>query len=224
MTSEQKTTTAKAKTKAAKEAELAAKEAQLHAKEKAAAVEAETAQEEAKTKVSDAVAPETPNVQPEANQAQSEGEDISQKLPKAENVNDESSTPGNVVQDDSASVKEVELEAKEAALKAQEDALKAKEDAYDAAMTLRSQNLSLHVKDRDELNQESQPVKDNLLPLQLKVINHGEACLCFVTKNVIPANGEVVITYPSNKKRDIAIKNFAQINALSGFMRLEVEG
>ena len=217
MTSEQKTTTAKAKTKAAKEAELAAKDAQLHAKEKAAAVEAETAQEESKTKVSDAVAPETPNVQPEANQAQSEGEDISQKLPKAENVNDESSTPGNVVQDDSASVKEAELEAKEAALKAQED-------AYDAAMTLRSQNLSLHVKDRDELNQESQPVKDNLLPLQLKVINHGEACLCFVTKNVIPANGEVVITYPSNKKRDIAIKNFAQINALSGFMRLEVEG
>lgn len=63
-----------------------------------------------------------------------------------------------------------------------------------------------------------------LTPLQLRVKNNGQRAICHVTQALIKANQITVITYESMSAKNLAKGNFAQINALKGSKRFEVEG
>lgn len=82
--------------------------------------------------------------------------------------------------------------------------------------------------DSDDSNiSQTAPSEDEqsvLGPLQLRVTNKGDATHCHVTKVKIPQKGSVVIDYPTVAKKQLAQKNFAQINALAGRTRFKVEG
>ncbi len=63
-----------------------------------------------------------------------------------------------------------------------------------------------------------------LTPLQLRIKNNGQRAICHVTQALIKANQITVITYESMSAKNLAKGNFAQINALKGSKRFEVEG
>ena len=67
-------------------------------------------------------------------------------------------------------------------------------------------------------------VADELTPLQLRIKNNGQRAVCHVTRAVIAANDTTVITYKSANAKNLAKGNFAQMNALKGSKRFEVEG
>ena len=78
-----------------------------------------------------------------------------------------------------------------------------------------------------EGTQVPEPMAENaraLLPLQLRIKNNGDATICFVSRITIPKKAEIVITYATTAKLNLARRNFAQMNAMAGFKRLEVEG
>jgi len=63
-----------------------------------------------------------------------------------------------------------------------------------------------------------------LTPLQLRVKNNGARAVCHVTQALIAANETTIITYSSIEAKTLAQGNFAQINALKGVKRFEIEG
>ncbi|MBJ9425222.1 hypothetical protein [Acinetobacter seifertii] len=63
-----------------------------------------------------------------------------------------------------------------------------------------------------------------LEPLELAVLNHGSNTHCNVSRTNLPQNERVVIKYKSLGAKKQAQMNFAQLNALAGKARFEVEG
>lgn len=61
-------------------------------------------------------------------------------------------------------------------------------------------------------------------PLQLLVKNNGSKTHCTITHVELPSKESVKITYPNSGKKALAQRNFAQLNALAGKKRFEVEG
>lgn len=61
-------------------------------------------------------------------------------------------------------------------------------------------------------------------PLELRITNNGASTHCSITRTALPAKQTVNITYPNSGKKGLAQKNFAQLNALAGKNRFEVEG
>ena len=66
---------------------------------------------------------------------------------------------------------------------------------------------------------------NELTPYQLRVTNNGiRRAVCHVTSVLIKPNETRVITYSNIQDKDLAKGNFAQMNALGGVKRFEVEG
>ena len=66
---------------------------------------------------------------------------------------------------------------------------------------------------------------NELTPYQLRVTNNGiRRAVCHVTSVLIKPNETRVITYSNIQDKDLAKGNFAQMNALGGIKRFEVEG
>jgi hypothetical protein len=71
------------------------------------------------------------------------------------------------------------------------------------------------------------PEKDEteaLGPLELAVLNSGSNTHCNVSRTNLPQNERVVIKYKTPGAKKQAQMNFAQLNALAGKARFEVEG
>nr|WP_314367381.1 hypothetical protein [uncultured Acinetobacter sp.] len=61
-------------------------------------------------------------------------------------------------------------------------------------------------------------------PLDLRITNSGSLTHCNVTKTEIPPQSIVTITYQNAGRKALAKRNFAQLNALAGKKRFQVEG
>lgn len=60
-----------------------------------------------------------------------------------------------------------------------------------------------------------------LLGFGLKVKNNGSSSYCRVSKTTLPAGATVQIQYDSKDEKSLAIRNFAQSNAINGFNQFE---
>lgn len=60
-----------------------------------------------------------------------------------------------------------------------------------------------------------------LLGFGLKVKNNGSPSYCRVSKTTLPAGATVQIQYDSKDEKSLAIRNFAQSNAINGFNQFE---
>ncbi len=65
---------------------------------------------------------------------------------------------------------------------------------------------------------------EELNPLQLRITNNGKNTHCFIARIELPSNEVVVIDYKNEANKLRAVANFAQLNALDGFERFNVEG
>ena len=65
---------------------------------------------------------------------------------------------------------------------------------------------------------------EELNPLQLRITNNGKNTHCFIARIELPSNEVVVIDNKNEANKLRAVANFAQLNALDGFERFNVEG
>jgi membrane protein involved in colicin uptake len=115
----------------------------------------------------------------------------------------------------------------EAAVQARIDAaLKAQADEYAEAKVAEAKAaVEVAAKAAAEAQAAAQAnAVPELTAMQLRVTNKGARAMCHVTHALIPANASTVITYKSMQDKALAKGNFAQINALKGTKRFEVEG
>lgn len=61
-------------------------------------------------------------------------------------------------------------------------------------------------------------------PFELRITNNGASTHCSITRTALPTKQTVKITYPNAGRKNLAEKNFAQLNALAGKKRFEIEG
>lgn len=72
---------------------------------------------------------------------------------------------------------------------------------------------------------EDEPTETEALgPLELRITNNGTSTHCSITRIALPTKQTVKITYPNAGRKNLAEKNFAQLNALAGKKRFEIEG
>lgn len=186
----------KAKTAAEKKAEAA------KAKSEAAAVAAKAAQAadqiaEKAIKLNDALTPEADKAQVDTDvAAQTAAEDAT--LAKANDVSH--GTDGGLIGDAQMAIDPIVEQIKTAVAKIKSEA------------------------EVVEQIKKSEADESVLTPLQLRVKNNGQRAICHVTQALIKANEITVITYESMSAKNLAKGNFAQINALKGSKRFEVEG
>lgn len=186
----------KAKTAAEKKAEAA------KAKSEAAAVAAKAAQAadqiaEKAIKLNDALTPEADKAQVDTDvAAQTAAEDAT--LAKANDVSH--GTDGGLIGDAQTAIDPIVEQIKTAVAKIKSEA------------------------EVVEQIKKSEADESVLTPLQLRVKNNGQRAICHVTQALIKANEITVITYESMSAKNLAKGNFAQINALKGSKRFEVEG
>ncbi|AWL27141.1 hypothetical protein DJ533_00205 (plasmid) [Acinetobacter defluvii] len=76
----------------------------------------------------------------------------------------------------------------------------------------------------DSGSKQEEPEQAALDPLDLEITNHGSETSCMVTRKIIPHGETIVLRYGSMRDKHLAMGNFAQINALSGFKRFTFEG
>lgn len=186
----------KAKTAAEKKAEAA------KAKSEAAAVAAKAAQAadqiaEKAIKLNDALTPEADKAQVDTDvAAQTAAEDAT--LAKANDVSH--GTDGGLIGDAQTAIDPIVEQIKTTVAKIKSEA------------------------EVVEQIKKSEADESVLTPLQLRVKNNGQRAICHVTQALIKANEITVITYESMSAKNLAKGNFAQINALKGSKRFEVEG
>lgn len=113
------------------------------------------------------------------------------------------------------------IQAAEDKAKADAEAAKAAEDKAHADAVIQA------AEDKAKADAEAaKAAKSNeLTPYQLRVTNNGiRRAVCHVTSVLIKPNETRVITYSNIQDKDLAKGNFAQMNALGGVKRFEVEG
>lgn len=125
-----------------------------------------------------------------------------------------------------AKAAQVELDAAEAKAKADAEAeAQAKDEAEKTAALAAQAAIDAEKAKADAaVFDDGVVVADELTPLQLRIKNNGQRAVCHVTRAVIAANDTTVITYKSANAKNLAKGNFAQMNALKGSKRFEVEG
>ena len=126
-----------------------------------------------------------------------------------------------------AAEKKAEAAAVKAA-KAAEDKAKADAEAAKAAEDKAHADAVIQAAE-DKAKADAEAAKaaksNELTPYQLRVTNNGiRRAVCHVTSVLIKPNETRVITYSNIQDKDLAKGNFAQMNALGGVKRFEVEG
>ena len=107
--------------------------------------------------------------------------------------------------------------------KAQKTA-KAKAEAEKAKAEEEAKAEAEKVKAEEEAKAKAEAEKANTLtPLQLRVTNHGKKTHCFVSRINLEMGEATVLEYKNEADKVRAMLNFAQLNALSGFTRFEID-
>ena len=109
----------------------------------------------------------------------------------------------------------------DAVIQAAEDKAKAAEDKAHADAVIQA----AEAKAKADAEAAKAAKSNELTPYQLRVTNNGiRRAVCHVTSVLIKPNETRVITYSNIQDKDLAKGNFAQMNALGGVKRFEVEG
>ena len=69
----------------------------------------------------------------------------------------------------------------------------------------------------------SEPEPVILDHLDLEITNHGDETTCYVANQKLPSGEKVIIRYKSKCQKLLAMRNFAQLNALKGTTRFEFD-
>lgn len=87
-----------------------------------------------------------------------------------------------------------------------------------------SENKSTLIQTEPTLGTTENSESRELGPLDLKITNSGTLTHCNVSRTELPLNTAVTITYQNENRKALAKRNFAQLNALAGRKRFQVEG
>ena len=102
--------------------------------------------------------------------------------------------------------------------------LKTDQVADDAPKTAAQLKAEAKAQAKAESEAKAKADAEELNPLQLRITNNGKNTHCFIARIELPSNEVVVIDYKNEANKLRAVANFAQLNALDGFERFNVEG